>query len=59
MTKKNNVVRNKILAGLDLTCQKLIKSKQERDLNLVVSDRNGKIIHLRAKDLEDFYLKLN
>lgn len=59
MTKKNNTVRNKIIEGLDLTCQKLIKSKQERDLHLVVSDSTGKVIHLRAKDLEEFNFKLN
>lgn len=59
MIKKDNTVRNKIIEGLDLTCQKLIKSKQERDLNLVISDSNGKVIHLRAKDLEEFDFKLN
>lgn len=59
MIKKDNTVRNKIIEGLDLTCRKLIKSKQERDLNLVVSDSNGKVIHLRAKDLEKFDFKLN
>lgn len=52
MTKTNNTVRNKIIEGLDLTCQRLIKSKQERDLHLVVSDNSGKVIHLRAKDLD-------
>jgi hypothetical protein len=59
MTKKNNTVRNKIIEGLDLTCQKLIKSKKERDLHFVISDSKGKVIHLRAKDLEDFDFKLN
>jgi len=49
MTKKDNIVRDKILKGLDLTYHKLIKLKKERNLDLVVSDK-GKVIHLSAKD---------
>ncbi len=56
MTKKDNAVRSKIIEGLELTCQKLIKSKKERNLDLVISDSKGKIIHLRAKDLKDIEL---
>ena len=49
MTKKDNIIREKILKGLDLTYRKLIQSKKDRNLDLVISDK-GKIIHLRAKD---------
>ena len=50
MTKKDNDIREKILKGLDLTYQKLLKSKKERNLDLVISDK-GKVIHLHAKDI--------
>ena len=50
MTKKDNFIREKILKGLDLTYQKLIKSKKERNFDLVISD-NGKVIRLDPKDL--------
>ncbi len=51
MTKKDNTVREKIIKGLELTHKKLIQSKKERNLDLVVSE-NGKIIHIHAKDLK-------
>ncbi len=50
MTKKNNDIREKILKGLELTYKKLIKTKKERNLDLIISE-NGKIIKLSAKDI--------
>jgi len=50
MTKKDNTIRDKIIRGLELTHKKLIQSKKERNLDLVVSD-NGKIVRVHAKDL--------
>ena len=50
MIKKKNDIREKILKGLDLTYLKLIKSKKERNLDLIISDK-GKIIRLHAKDI--------
>jgi hypothetical protein len=50
MTRKENTIREKILKGLELTHKKLIQSKKERNLDLVVSD-NGKIIKIQPKDL--------
>ena len=50
MTNKPNTTREKILKGLELTHQKLIKSKAERNLDLIISE-NGKIIKLHSKDL--------
>lgn len=50
MTKKDNLIRAKIIRGLEITHNKLIKSKKERNLDLVVSD-NGKIVHIHPEDL--------
>ena len=49
MTKKDNDIREKIIRGLELTYHKLIKSKKERNLDFVVSDK-GKVIHIHAND---------
>ena len=50
MTKKDNLVREKILKGMELTYTRLIKSKKERNLDLIVS-KKGKVIRIPAKDL--------
>jgi hypothetical protein len=50
MTKKDNLIRAKIIKGLEITHKKLIKSKKDRNLDLVVSD-NDKIVHIHSKDL--------
>lgn len=50
MTKKDNTIREKILKGLELTHKKLIQSKKERNLEIVVSEK-GKIIKLQPQDL--------
>lgn len=50
MTKKDNTIREKILKGLELTHKKLIQSKKDRNLELVISE-NGKIIRITARDL--------
>lgn len=49
MTKKDNDIREKILKGLELTYKKLIKSKKDRNFDLVISDK-GKVTRVRAKD---------
>ena len=50
MTRKDNNIREKIIKGLELTHKKLIQSKKDRNLDLVISD-NGKIIRIHPKDL--------
>jgi hypothetical protein len=50
MIKRDNFIREKILKGLELTHKRLVQSKKERNLDLVVSD-NGKIIRLHPSDL--------
>ncbi len=51
MTKEDNLVRGKILKGMELTYTRLIKSKKERNLDLIVS-KKGKIVRIPAKDLD-------
>lgn len=51
MTKKDNIVRDKIIKGLKLTHKRLIQSKKDRNLDLVVSE-NGRIVRIHAKDLK-------
>ncbi|NJK87803.1 MAG: hypothetical protein HC906_19385 [Bacteroidales bacterium] len=50
MTKKDNTIREKILKGLELTHKKLIQSKKERNLEMVISEK-GKIKKLQPQDL--------
>jgi hypothetical protein len=50
MTEKDNIIREKILLGLELTHKRLIQTKKERNWDLIISD-NGKIIKIKAKDL--------
>jgi len=57
MVKKNNTVRGKILQGLDLTYRKLMKTKKDQNLDFVVSDKKGKIVHLKAKSLKEVKTK--
>lgn len=49
MTKKDNEIREKIIKGLDLTYQKLMKSKKEQNLELVIS-KKGKIVRINARN---------
>jgi hypothetical protein len=51
MTKKDNAVREKILKGMELTYLRLIKSKKERNLDLIIS-KKGKIVRIPAKDFD-------
>lgn len=50
MTKKDNFIRDKIIKGLELTHKKLILSKKERNLELIISDK-GKVVRVHPKDL--------
>jgi len=50
MTKRDNKIRDKIIKGLELTHKKLIQSKKDKKLVLVVSD-NGKVVHLNPENL--------
>ena len=50
MTRKDNTLRDKIIKGLEMTHLRLIQSKKDRNLDLIISD-NGKVIRIKAKDL--------
>lgn len=51
MTKNDNNIREKIINGLKLTHKRLIQSKKDRNLELVISE-NGKVIKVSGKDLK-------
>jgi hypothetical protein len=44
-------IREKILKGLDMYQEKLIKTKKARNLELVVSDEKGNVIRIPAHKL--------
>jgi len=44
MSSDNNNLREKILKGLELSYRKLIRTKIDRNLDLVIS-KNGKVLH--------------
>lgn len=51
MTKKDNILREKIIKGMELTHKKLIRFKKERNLDLIVSDQ-GRIVRIHAHELD-------
>lgn len=51
MTNENvKELRAKILQGIDLSFRRLLKSKQRDNEDLVIS-RDGKVIHVKAREL--------
>jgi len=51
MTTDNNIIREKILKGLELTYRRLIKNKIDRNLDLVIS-KNGKVMHVDPRSFQ-------
>ncbi|MEE4284941.1 MAG: hypothetical protein V2I31_02295 [Mariniphaga sp.] len=52
MEKKNkNEIREKILRGLEMYHKKLIQTKKARNLELVVSDDEGRVVRIPAHEL--------
>lgn len=49
MTKEDNKIREKIIKGLELSQKKLLQSKKDRNLDLIIS-KNGKINRVHAVD---------
>lgn len=43
-------MRNKILTGLNISLQRLIKDKRSKNMDLTFSEK-GKVIHVKAADL--------
>ena len=48
---KNNILKDKIIKGLELTHKRLIQSKKERNQKMVIS-KNGKIIKIEPSELK-------
>jgi len=44
-------LREKIIKGLELYQKKLIKTKKDRNLELVVSDEQGNVVRIPAHEL--------
>jgi len=51
MSSDNNNLREKILKGLELSYQKLINTKIERNLDMVIS-KNGKVMHVDPRSFK-------
>jgi hypothetical protein len=51
MTAENNIIREKIIKGLNLSSIRLLKNKRDRNLRIVISE-NGKIIEIDPKDIK-------
>jgi hypothetical protein len=48
MTTNSLTIREKLIKGLELYYQRLIKNKIDRNIDLVVSE-NGKVVHVDPK----------
>ncbi len=44
-------MENKILKGLSLACKRLLKQKRKENGILVITDKDGNIVHVKARDL--------
>lgn len=51
MMKNKKEIREKILKGLEMYQEKLIKTKKARNLDLVVSDAEGRVVRIPAREL--------
>lgn len=49
--ERENEIKEKVLEGLNLTYKRLVQSKKERNLELVVS-QNGKIVRIKPQEVE-------
>ncbi len=49
MTKEDNKIREKIIKGLELSQKKLLQSKKDRNLDLIIS-KNGRVSRIHAVD---------
>jgi len=51
MTPSNLTKREKLIKGLELYYQRLIKNKIDRNFDMVISD-NGKVVHVNPKKFQ-------
>ena len=50
--QSNDSVLDKIEEGLKLSFQRLLEKEKARDGYLVIADKDGNIVHVRARDWE-------
>jgi hypothetical protein len=48
---RENEIKEKVLEGLNLSYKRLVQSKKERNLELIVS-QNGKIVRIKPQEIE-------
>ena len=48
--ERENAIKEKVLAGLDLSYKRLVKNKKERNFDLVIS-QDGKIIRIKPEEI--------
>lgn len=48
---RENEIKEKVLEGLNLTYKRLVQSKKERNLDLIIS-QNGKIVRIKPQEVE-------
>ena len=51
MTAKEKVIKERILVGLEITREKLLKFKKERNHNFIVSE-GGKVVKISPLEVE-------
>jgi hypothetical protein len=51
MTECEKEIREKIIKELEISHKKLIERKKERNFDLIVSDENGNVIAIPARNL--------
>ncbi|WP_147372013.1 histidine kinase [Mariniphaga sediminis] len=49
--KNRNEIREKVLKGLEIYQERLIQTKKVRNLELVVSDDEGRVVRIPAHEL--------
>lgn len=49
MTKENNIIRERIIKGLELSRKKLLQSKKDRNYDFVIS-KDGQVTRIHASD---------
>lgn len=45
-------MQDKILKGLSLAFERLVEKKKREDQEFVFADKDGKIVHIRARDMK-------
>lgn len=49
--ERENDIKEKVLEGLNISYKRLVQSKKERNLDLIIS-QNGKIVRIKPQEVE-------